>query len=176
MPKLIKLTRAGEGATPSLAWADDSFAQLADAETPGPNLGDVIVSFARFQAEADALLSEGRKLGVRLKADEPVEGLAYDLPRISVVALEFPKFRDGRAFSSAALLRERYGYTGEVRAVGEVLRDLAKDMVRVGFDAFEPADGADPEVWAKSAFRYRHVYQSAADGRPAAWRERAGEA
>jgi uncharacterized protein (DUF934 family) len=176
MPKLIKLTRAEDGAAPTMAWADDSFAHIADDETPGANVGDVIVSFARFQAEGDALITQGRRLGVRLKSDEPVEGLAYDLPRLATIALEFPKFRDGRAFSSAALLRQRYGYAGEIRAVGDVLRDLAKDMVRVGFDAFEPADGSDPEQWAKSALRYRHVYQPSADGRAPAWRERAGEA
>lgn len=176
MPTLIRLFPGEEdGAAGRLAWADDSFAHLADEEAPGPNVGDVIVSFPRFQTEGGEFLAEGRKVGVRLRSDEGVEALAPDLPRVSVVALEFPKFRDGRAFSSAALLRERYGYTGEVRAVGEVLRDLAKDMVRCGFDAFEPSDGSDPEAWARSAFRYRHVYQAGADRRAPAFLERAGE-
>ena len=172
MPKLIE--RGPEGG-PAFTVATDRFTHLADDEAPGPDVGDVIVSFARFQADGEALLTEGRRVGVRLKSDEAMEGLAYDLPRLALVALEFPKFRDGRAFSSATLLRERYGYRGEIRAVGEVLRDLAKDMVRCGFDAFEPADGSSPEQWAASAFRFRHVYQSAADPRTPAYRERTGE-
>jgi uncharacterized protein (DUF934 family) len=130
------------------------------------------VSLARFQAEGDAWLSSGRKLGVRLQPDEAVEGLVYDLPRLSLVALVFPKFRDGRAYSSASLLRERYGFAGEVRAVGEVLREQAHFMARCGFDAFEPSDGSTAEEWAGSAFRFHHVYQNAADDRPAAYRER----
>ena len=172
MPKLIE---RGPDGGPAFIEAVDAFVHLADDEAPPADVGDVIVSFARFQADGEALLAEGRRVGVRLKPDEPVEGLAYDLPRLAMVALDFPKFRDGRAFSSAALLRERYGYAGQIRAVGEVLRDLAKDMVRCGFDAFEPADGSTPQQWARSALRFRHVYQSAADGRPPASRERTGE-
>ena len=173
MPKLIE--RAPEGG-PAFIEAMDAFVHLDDDQAPPSAVRDVIVSFARFQTDGDALLAEGRRVGVRLRPDEPVEGLAYDLPRLALVALDFPKFRDGRAFSSAALLRQRYSYPGEIRAVGEVLRDLAKDMVRCGFTAFEPADGSTPEQWARSAFRYRHVYESAADGRAPGYRERTGEA
>ena len=127
--------------------ADDRFAAVADDEALPP--GDVILSLTRFQTDGEALLSEGRQVGVRVASDEAVEALAYDLPRIAVVALEFPKYRDGRAFTSARLLRERLGYQGEVRAVGDVLRTLAGFMVRCGFDAFEPADGSTTEDWAR---------------------------
>jgi len=160
--------------------ADDRFTAVADDE-PVPE-GDVIVSFARFQAEGEALAAHGRDVGVRVEADESVDDLAYDLPRTSVVALMFPavvalvfpKFRDGRAFTSARLLRERYAFTGEVRAVGDVLREQAGFMVRCGFDAFEPADGSTPEQWAAAANRFRHVYQRAADDREPAFAERDG--
>jgi uncharacterized protein (DUF934 family) len=64
------------------------------------------------------------------------------------------------------------GFKGEIRAVGEVLRDQAFDMVRCGFTAFEPADGSDAAAWAEAAGRFRHVYQSAPDGRPPAYAER----
>ncbi len=101
--------------------------------------------------------------------DQEIEALAYDLPRIAVVALAFPKFGDGRAFSSARLLRERFAYTGEVRAVGDVLVELGGHMVRCGFDAFEPADGSQPAQWAHVATRHRHVYQRAADARTPAY-------
>ncbi len=166
MPKLIKL------AAREMAWADDAFTDVAD-EDAIPE-GAVIISLTRFQSEGDALIGAGREVGVRIASDEAVEDLAYDLPRIAVVALEFPKFRDGRAFTSARLLRERYGYAGEIRAVGDVLREQAGFMVRCGIDAFIPADGADPKEWAKAASRYRHVYQRAADTRQPAFVERAG--
>jgi uncharacterized protein (DUF934 family) len=148
----------------------DSFTMVADdQDIPS---GDVILSLTRFQAEGDRLIGEGRKVGVRLESHEAVESLAYDLPRIALVALAFPKFRDGRAYTSARLLRERYAFTGEIRAVGDVLREQAVFMVRCGIDAFEPADGSSPEAWDRAAGRYRHVYQAAADGRAPAFTER----
>jgi uncharacterized protein (DUF934 family) len=149
---------------------DDAFTHVIDDEPVPP--GDVIISLTRFQAEGERLLSEGRAVGVRIEPDEAVEALAYDLPRIALVAPAFPKYRDGRAYTSATLLRERFGFTGEVRAVGDVLREQAGFMVRCGFDAFEPADGATPEQWAKAADRHRHVYQRAADSRAPAFVER----
>lgn len=166
MPKLIKLTGPRQA-----DWANDRFTVVADEDQALP-AGGVILSLARFQAEGDALLSEGREVGVVLQSDEAVEDLAYDLPRLAVVALSFPKFRDGRAFTSARLLRERFNYGGEVRAVGDVLQELAQFMVRCGFDAFEPADGTTPDEWVKAAFRFRHVYQRAADHRAPAFEER----
>ncbi|WP_374569857.1 DUF934 domain-containing protein [Phenylobacterium sp.] len=166
MPPLIKL-KAGE-----MSLVEDPFTQVADEDDMPP--GDVIVSLARFESEGEALLSEGRAIGVRIEPDEDVEALAYDLPRLAVVALAFPKFGDGRAYSYARLLRERLGFSGEVRAVGDVLREQAGFMVRVGFDAFEPADGASPQDWARAAARHRHVYQRSADGRAPAFVEREG--
>jgi len=166
MPKLIKLT--GQ----DLAWADDVFIDVAD-EDEAPQ-GPLILSLKRFLEEGDALLSGNRAVGVRIQPDEAVEDLAYDLPRIAVVALVFPKYRDGRAYTSARLLRERLGYGGEVRAVGDVLREQAGFMLRCGFDAFAPADGSAPEDWAAVGSRYRHVYQRAADDRAPAFEERRG--
>ncbi len=167
MPRLIELVD-GEA-----RWTEDGFAQIAD-EDAIPETGDVILSLARFETEGDALLSSNsRRVGVRVESHEEVEGLAYDLPRIAVVALVFPKYRDGRAYTSARLLRERFGYQGQIRAVGDVLREQAGFMVRCGFDAFEPADGATPEAWTKAASRFRHVYQRGADARPTAFEERA---
>ena len=74
---------------------------------------------------------------------------------------------------AARLLRERFHYQGQIRAVGDVLREQAGFMVRCGFDAFEPSDGATPEVLTKAANRFRHVYQRAADNRAIALDERA---
>lgn len=167
MPRLIELVD-GEA-----RWTEDGFLQIVD-EDAIPETGNVILSLARFETEGDALLSSNsRRVGVRVESHEEVEGLAYDLPRIAVVALVFPKYRDGRAYTSARLLRERFGYQGQIRAVGDVLREQAGFMVRCGFDAFEPADGATPEAWTKAASRFRHVYQRGADARPTAFEERA---
>jgi len=167
MPKLIRLQDDG-----SFAWGEDAYTAVGD-DDPIP-AGDVIVSLKRFMAEGEVLLG-GRSVGVRLEPSEAVEDLAYDLSRLSAVALAFPKFLDGRAFTSARLLRDRYGFTGQIRAVGEVLREQALHMVRCGFDAFEPSDGADPQAWAAAAGRYRHVYQRAADARVPVFAERALE-
>jgi uncharacterized protein (DUF934 family) len=166
MPTLIKLEHG------RFTRVEDPFTAVGDdAELPP---GDVIISLARFQNDGERLLSQGRSIGVRLEPAEEAHALAYDLPRISVVALAFPGYRDGRAYTSARVLRERYGFKGEVRAVGDVLREQAQFMVRCGFDAFQPADGATPEEWAAAAGRFRHVYQRSSDARVPAFVEREG--
>ena len=164
MPTLI---RWQDGAA---VLAEDPYTSVPD-DTDVPH-GDVIVSLARFQQDGERLLGEGRSVGVRIEANEAVEDLAYDLPRLAVVALVFPKYRQGQAYSSATLLRERYGYKGELRAVGEVLREQARFMVRCGFDAFEPAAGSTPEQWTHNVGEFRHVYQRAADSVAPAFEER----
>jgi uncharacterized protein (DUF934 family) len=167
MPTRIKLAPTG-----GFTLVEDPFTRVTD-DWAIPK-GDVIISLTRFQAEGEGLLAEGRKVGVMIDSHEEVEALAYDLPRISVVALNFPKFGDGRAYTNARLLRERFGFKGEVRAVGDVLREQALFMVRTGFDAFEPADGSTPEAWEAAVERYRHVYQRGADARSPAYMERGG--
>jgi uncharacterized protein (DUF934 family) len=151
--------------------ADDAFVDVADdQEVPS---GDVIVSLARLNLDGDNLFSPDRRVGVRIEPDEAVEALAYDLPRLALVALVFPKFRDGRAYSAARILRERMGFAGELRAVGDVLLEQARFLVRCGFDSFAPADGATPAQWTAAAARFRHVYQRAADSRVPAFLLRA---
>ncbi|HVM98604.1 MAG TPA: DUF934 domain-containing protein [Caulobacteraceae bacterium] len=150
--------------------AEDPYTNVPD-ENHMPR-GDVIVSLQRFQAEGQRLLAEGRRVGVRIEPNEAVEELAADLPRLSVVALAFPKFLQGQPYSSARILRERYGYAGELRAVGDVLREQARFMIRCGIDTFEPADGSTPADWGHVANRFRHVYQRAADGLAPAFKER----
>lgn len=167
MPTFIRL-QDGE-----FSLVEDAFTAVADDQEIPP--GDVIVSLTRFQTEGGALLSEGRQVGVRVDSHEEVEALAYDLPEIAVVALAFPVFGDGRAYSSARLLRERFQFKGEVRAVGGVLREQAVQMVRCGFNAFEPADGSTVEEWSRAAHRFRHVYQRSSDRRTPAFAERTGE-
>ena len=164
MPRLIRW-RDGEA-----TWGEDALTAVDD-DQPIPH-GDVLVSLAQFQRERTALLGQGRNLGVTLGAADEPESLIVDLPRLSVVALTFPKFRDGRAYSAARVLRERLGFKGELRAVGDVLLDMCVPLVRCGFDAFVPADASVPEQWTAAARRFRHVYQRAADGRAPAFAER----
>lgn len=164
MPTRIKLVDG------HMVEVEDPFTHVSDDQEIAT--GDVIVSLTRYQSEGSGLLADGRALGVRLNSDDEVEALAGELDRLAVVALDFPKFRDGRAYTSARLLRERFGFTGEVRAVGDVIREQAGFMVRCGFDAFEPADASSPQEWEKAANRYRHVYQRAADAREPVFVER----
>jgi uncharacterized protein (DUF934 family) len=133
-----------------------------------PPTGPIIVSLEQWKAKRGELLERGTPLGIRLHSDQPPELIAADLQHFAVVALEFPKFRDGRAYSYARLLRERYGFKGELRAVGEVLLEQLFFMLRTGFDAFD-IQGADPLKDYRTALADFSVwYQPAADGRPTA--------
>lgn len=100
-----------------------------------------IVSKARWMAQRESLIARGRPIGLRLEPGEALEDLAADFPRFAIIALSFPKYADGRAFSTAALLRDKYGYAGELRADGNVLNDQIPLMRRVGFDSFEVSHG-----------------------------------
>jgi uncharacterized protein (DUF934 family) len=91
----------------------------------------------RWLAERASLAGRTAPLGLQLEAGEAIDDIAADLPRFALVALSFPKYSDGRAFSTARLLREKYGFTGELRAVGNVLNDQIAFMYRVGFDTLE---------------------------------------
>ena len=165
MPKLIKLHGGNAD------FANDAFV-VATEEEGVPASGGVILSLTQFREVGQALVDAGRSVGVLIQAGEAVEDIADDLPHLALVAIAFPKYRDGRGYSSARLLRDRYGYDGEIRAVGDVLREQAGPMVRCGFDAFEPADGSTPQEWLAAAHRYSHVYQRGADTRQPAYVER----
>ena len=169
MPSLIRLEAGPDG--PVFRDVDDPVAVLGVGEQPAPG-ATVLVHMDRFRSEGLCWLDAGLSVGVRVPADESVETLSNVLPRLALVALDFPVFRDGRAYTSATLLRERLRWTGELRAVGDVLREQAWMMVRCGFDSFAPADGSMAADWARRAGRFRHVYQPAADGRAPAWDER----
>jgi phosphoadenosine phosphosulfate reductase len=114
-------------------FVEDPWRDLPEGEMPhGPS----VLSLVRWRALGDAAEGINVPLGVRLEAGEPVEAILPDLPRLSLVALAFPKFNDGRSFSKAAQLRGQYGFAGEIRAVGDVLWDQLQLMRRCGFDAF----------------------------------------
>ena len=128
-----------------------------------PERGDVLVPLTLWKAERDRLLQCDGRLGVLLApADEPAE-IAADLPRLALVAIDFPQATDGRGYSTARLLRERHGYTGELRAVGQVGRDQLHHLARVGFDAFALRPGEDA-VDALAAFDdFSEAYQASVE-------------
>ncbi len=129
--------------------------------------GPVFVSLELWQSVRPILSSRNAPLGLRLKSDESPELVADDLHHFTAIALEFPKFTDGRAYSHARILRERLGFTGELRAVGHVLRDQLLFMHRCGFDAFEITDPDSAASWGEALGDFSVWYQSTGDGRPA---------
>ena len=144
--------------------ADDSFVKLA-VDTPLPEGGDILVPAERFVGEADTLLNRSGKVGVIWPNNRDISELVPYLGKIAVVALVFPTFRDGRAYSQARLLRERYNYRGELRATGQILRDQFVFMLRAGFDAFDVRKQSDAEAFAQTVKRYSVFYQPTGDGR-----------
>lgn len=146
---------------------DDPYRRLADDEAL-PADGAVIVSLARWQSDRDALGARQAPIGVLLASNESPELIADDLGRLALVALEFPVFRDGRAYSYARILRERYGYAGEIRAVGDVLMEQLHYMLRTGFNAFEMASENALAEYQKAKAEYSVWYQPTGDGRATA--------
>ncbi len=143
---------------------EDPWAYLDD-DAPLPEHGPVIVGVARWRAERQYLRRRGPPVGVRMRSDQPPSLIADDIDRLHLIALEFPAFGDGRAYSSARLLRERHGYAHQLRAVGNVLRDQFMFMHRCGFDAFEVADQAAVDGWIEAMSEISVWYQPTADGR-----------
>ena len=145
------------------AYAEDIYARAAD-DAPLPD-GAVIVSLPRFQKEREALLARNMPIGIRLAAHENPELLGTDVNHFSLIALEFPKFRDGRAFSWARMLRTRLGFSGEIRAVGDFLYDQVNYQRRVGFDAWEVPDHFTVEMFDQALTEMTNVYQPSTDGK-----------
>jgi len=121
----------------------------------------------------DSFLGQSNATSVRIESGEDARALLPHLNRLSLVEVSFPKFRDGRGYSSARILREA-GYTGELRAQGDVLVDQIPLMRRCGFDSFAPEAEVDEAVLAASLARYDHVYQGAADAAVPVWKRRHG--
>lgn len=150
MPRLIK----GESVI------EDSWTWIEDREVTLDSLpaGSVIVPLPLWQAERDALLERG-EVGVWLAADEEAEAIAEDLDHLAVIGLHFPTYADGRNLSNAALLRSRFGYRGEIRALGDVARDQLSYMRRCGFDAYQIPPERDPEQEIAGLKVMRDYYQ-----------------
>ena len=142
----------------------DNFVAIAE-QAEIPDDGAILISSARFLADAEALSRRAGRTGVIWPNNRDVDDLVPHLGRLAVIALVFPTFRDGRAYTQARLLRERHGYRGELRATGQVLRDQFLFMLRAGFDAFEVKKPGDAEAFAGTVKRYSVFYQPTGDGR-----------
>jgi uncharacterized protein (DUF934 family) len=130
------------------------------------------VSAARFLADQDEFKARDGATGVIWPNDRNVSELAPFLDRLALVALIFPAYKDGRAYSQARLLRERYGYRGELRATGQVLRDQFVFLVRAGFDSFDVVKPADAAAFEEAVKRYSVFFQPTGDGRMTVARSR----
>lgn len=155
------------------AIVEDRFVRILD-DAVVPDDGEIIVPADRLLADASELTQRSGATGVHWPNDRNVSELAPYLDRLALVSLVFPSFRDGRAYSQARLLRERYQYRGEIRATGDVLRDQFILMHRAGFDAFEVKKEADAVKFAEAVARYSVVYQPGADSQSSAARRRRG--
>lgn len=159
----------------------DNQDQQAVAGAPAPALDDAPARL-RFRDDAPFespiaplgdFLAGGNFAAVRIDPGEDVRALLPHLGRLKLVEIAFPKFRDGRGYSSARILREA-GFAGEIRAAGDVLVDQLSFMRRVSFDSFAPNKPLNPEVVAATLARFPYVYMKAADGLAPVWALRAG--
>ena len=151
MPRLIK----------DNAIVDDRWTLLREAASPAdvPDGLAAIVPLALWRAERDALRARG-EIGVWLKPDEDPELLAADVGALPLIAVDFPQFTDGRGYSTARLLREKHGFAGELRAIGDVLRDQLYYLRQCGFNAFAVRADRDLEDALKSLTDFSDNYQA----------------
>jgi len=135
--------------------------------------GKVILPYSLWRTLAQELMARRTEIGVWLDSDESAELLAESAATLPLIAIHFPIFMDGRGFSSARLLRERYGFTGELRAVGAFMRDQLTFLRRCGINAFE-FDGAEPlDEVAQSLHDFSETYQVDSDQKLPIFRRRA---
>lgn len=133
----------------------------ADGSLPqAPPSGDIIVPLAMWQERRMHLLARPSRLGVWLDSNEEPAAIAEDLKLFGVVGVNFPKFGDGRGYSIARLLRERYGWKGELRAVGDIFRDQLLFLSSCGFDAFALREGEDPREALAGFGDFSEAYQA----------------
>jgi uncharacterized protein (DUF934 family) len=146
--------------------ADDwNLIRLAEgeaAESLAVPAGKVIVPLAVWQAQKATLQTRG-DVGVWLASDERPEALKDDAASLPIIAVDFPKFADGRGYSIAYNLRARHNYGGELRAVGDVLRDQLFYMQRVGFNSFAVREDRDANDALKGLSDFSEAYQTSWD-------------
>ena len=146
------------------------FADVADRDwlvledgADAPADAAVIVGIERLEAEGEKLFETAAAVGVKLGSGEEPMRLAGFIDQLALVALEFPVFSDGRSYSAARIVREQMGFQGELRAVGDVLADQLRFMMRCGFDSAQLAARVSEASARRALERYSVVYQAASD-------------
>lgn len=151
--------------------------ELGEGETPenvALPAGDIIFPFAVWQARKAEIISTHKRIGLQIEPGERIEDVSGDLDYFIVIAINFPKFVDGRGYSTASLLRQRYAYQGEVRAVGDVLHDQLFFMKRVGFDSYALKDGKNAVYALEAGFSpFSDAYQGSTNQPQPFFRRRA---
>lgn len=150
------------GGTPSIT--DDALTVVRD-DAAIPDHGEIVVSLTRWKAERDTLtaLAKAGRLGVYLQPDDNPEDLEQDAALLPRIAYEFPVFKFGQGYSDAYLLRKRYGFTGRLRAFGDIWRDQLFYLARVGFDEFLIKEGKSVEDALNGFNDFTEVYQHSVD-------------
>jgi len=136
---------------------------MVDEQVETLPCGDILLSVCQWQQFVDQLDQHNGKIGVWLEGNAEIEEIIESLLDLPLIAIKFPKFVDGRGFSLARLLRERYQYTGELRAIGEFIRDQLYLLKRCGFNAFQFSDNIDLSEAAKSLDDFSETYQVSTD-------------
>ena len=150
---------------------DDLWTLLDGTDDPS-NVDRPLITLEAWDLHNVVLRRGNAPLGILLKSHQSPLAISDSLDRFSLIALDFPNVSDGRAFSYARLLRDRYDFQGEVRAVGEVRRDQYLFMLRCGFDAFEVNDTIDPTDWRDAASEVSVFYQPGSNNVPWSFRRR----
>ncbi|HEX5462082.1 MAG TPA: DUF934 domain-containing protein [Steroidobacteraceae bacterium] len=149
---------------------DDSWTLIEDGRTEiGPAGGKVIVTLARWRSEREALLAAHAAVGVLVPNTADIEAVFAEIADRALIALQFPAFTDGRALSQAVVLRKRLGFTGELRAVGDVIQDLVFWLGRCGFDSIVPRKDQNLEACRTALREFTVAYQAAADEHTPVW-------
>jgi len=141
---------------------DEFWIEVGD-DAPLPTDGAVIVGWPRWGREQETLAARAAPLGVRLSGDEPLAAVGAMAASVALVEVVFSSFRDGRGLSVGRLLRERYGFRGELRAAGGVIPDQAEFLRRCGFDTVSVADGGRLEDWRNCLNEISVFYQPTGD-------------
>jgi len=137
---------------------NDDWTRVADDEPVTPRAHSLL-TWAQWLAVREQW-PQGVSVGVVFPNDANVKELLPDLPRLALVALHFPKWTDGRAYSQARLLRVRHRYAGELRAIGEVIPDMSAQLYRTGFDAVTLRAGESIETATRMLERFPVFYQA----------------
>ena len=142
--------------------------QLLEAGADGtaavlPDAGDVIVPFGQWPVLRDKVLARDTCIGVWMSGGDEPAAIADDIHRLDAIAVRFASFTDGRGYSTGALLRKRFGFRGELRAIGDIQRDQLYYLARCGFDAFVLRPGEDIDVALEAFDDFGEAYQAAVD-------------